>query len=131
MTKCCDCNNMQKLKCCNKIQNLISNPHFMLMMQTIWNRNILYYQQALSQVFSSSPFVILFGVFSQIFNLSLTNNYGNHDNGWCFMNGLDSKQKILTDLLIPFLVILWFTLFYIISKCTCNGVIIFCKKRQI
>ena len=65
------------------------------------NRNIMYYEQGLSQILSQGSYMILFSISTQIFDLSITNNYGSatSDHGWCFINGLNAKQKLLFNLL--------------------------------
>ena len=100
---------------------MVSNEYLMLMLKTMWNRNIMYYMQALSQILSQGSYVILFGMVAHIFNLSITNNNSNDTNNlWCFINGLTAKQKILLDLLIPTIILSYFCSFYFISKCVCH-----------
>ena len=61
--------------------------------KTIWNRNIMYYA-GLSQILSQGEYSLLFVICTQIFDLSFTNNFGQQsDDGWCFINGLNAKQK--------------------------------------
>ena len=53
----------------------------------------MYYQQGLSQILSQGEYSLLFSISTQIFDLSFTNNYGQHSNdGWCFINGLNAKN---------------------------------------
>ena len=71
--------------------------------------------------------------FVQIFALSITNMTGsnNNDNGWCFINELISKHKILIDLMFPVIVCVLIVTLFVISKCERNIIITYCSKRQI
>eukprot|EP01083_Nonionella_stella_P153573 493655_1 len=87
-------------KRCAQVRDLLSNDHFMTLFKTMWNRNIMYYEQALSQILASGSLVALGTGFAEVFNFSITNNNSSDDdNLWCFVDGLDAKQKILLDFL--------------------------------
>ena len=104
------------------------------MLKTLWNRNIMYYEQGLSQILSQGEYSLLFTILTQIFDLSFTNYYGqsDSDDGWCFINGLNAKQKILLDLLSPAIIIISIFILYLISKCKKNRKMTFCcSTRQI
>ena len=125
-------------KCFKYIDNwiglILSKKYMILMLKTIWNRNIMYYEQGLSQILSQGEYSLLFAISTQIFDLSFTNNYGSqsNDDGWCFINGLNAKQKILLNLLIPAIIIITIFTLYLISKCKKSGKITFCcSTRQI
>ena len=103
-----------------KIGLILSKKYMILMLKTIWNRNIMYYER-LSQILSQGEYPLLFVISTQIFNLSFTNNYGqqsNYHHPWCFINGLNAKQKILINLLTPSIIIITIFILYLISKRT-------------
>eukprot|EP01084_Bolivina_argentea_P281231 481144_1 len=113
------------------IRRYLSNPHFMLMMKTLWNRNIMYYEQALSLILtsvSSSSLTILFHFIAQIFNFSTTTNTGKDI---CFIDGLNAKQKILVQLFIPSFIVMYMVGFHLISKCICNKYVIVCTCKKL
>ena len=92
----------------------------------------MYYEQALAQLLSQGSFTLLSVYITDIFNLSITNSSrSDTDNGWCFMNGLTSKDKIFTDLLTPTMVFLMIVILFAMSKCRKTGIITYFSKRQI
>eukprot|EP01084_Bolivina_argentea_P041668 76908_1 len=109
-----------------------SNPYFMLMVQTMWSRNIMYYEQSLSQILTTSVFSAVFNAFAQIFNLSITDYVGSSDaSSICFVDGLNAKQKILSNLIMPFMIIFFILPIHLISRFVCNQSLVLCKKRKI
>eukprot|EP01084_Bolivina_argentea_P136517 240423_1 len=120
--KCCKCT-------CGKMKpELFKDKDILSWFKTIINRNILYYEQALSQVLAYGSYLVLLSVFAQIFNFSFV---GNSSNGtsWCFIDGLTAKQKILLDLLVPFMVLLLMITIHSITKCF--GCKTLCRKRKL
>ena len=91
-------------------------------------KNILYYQQAVNQVLSSSSLSRLSIVFSSIFNLSITSSSHNA-NPWCFIHGLTAKQKVLIDLFVPFMILVFISIIYVLSKCILKKEIEYKGKR--
>eukprot|EP01084_Bolivina_argentea_P037812 69927_1 len=100
----------------DKFERILSEHYLILMIKTLWTRNLLYYEQGLSQILSQGSYTVLFGISTQIFNLSMTTNAGG-DKGWCFVNGLRAKGKILLNLLTPLIVMILITIIYLVSKC--------------
>eukprot|EP01083_Nonionella_stella_P008944 25907_1 len=89
----------------------MSRFRYMRVMITIMiSKCILYYEQSISEiVFKLTPF----SHFSSIFNLSvIANSFASDSNGMCFMDGLNAKQKILMDLMVPVAMILICASFY-------------------
>ena len=115
----------------NRIESMLSKKYFMLMLKTIINRNIMYYEQAMAQLLSQGSDTLLFSRFTQMFNLSITNTVSNNDTGWCLIKGLTSKQKILTDLISPAFVFVIICTMYLMSICRKNGAVVYFSKRQI
>ena len=78
---------------------------------------LIYYQQALSQVFSETTYSLWNIGFLGLFNISaqiVATAVAPKGTDWCFINGLDAKVKILLDLLTPFLIFLLMALVYAI-----------------
>eukprot|EP01084_Bolivina_argentea_P221127 374601_1 len=57
---CCDCRKIKKGKICQCVDKILSNNYLKLMLTTIWNRNIMYYEQAISVILSHGSYFILF-----------------------------------------------------------------------
>ena len=102
---------------CRFIQSVLSKKKLMMMIKTMCNRNILYYEQALSQTLSEGSYIVFLSIFSNIFDLSIANNAGTSKGGWCFIDGLDSKHKILLNLISPMIIVSILVSIYFISKC--------------
>eukprot|EP01083_Nonionella_stella_P205246 747600_1 len=119
-------------KRCAQVRDLLSNDRFMTLFKTMWNRNIMYYEQALSQILASGSLVALGTGFAEVFNFSITNNNSSDDdNLWCFVDGLDAKQKILLDLLMPLFIVLFIAILYLVSTRFCDGELVLFEKRRI
>ena len=116
----------------HRMQRVLSKQDLILILKTMWNTNIMYYQQSLSQLLSQGSYRLLFSVLLRTFNLSITNISGSNENdGICFIHGLTSKHKILTDLVAPTFVSIIIFVLFLIAKCKKNKVIIIFGKRQI
>merc|ERR1712228_152826 len=114
----------------NKIKRAFSENYFKLMLKTMILKNALYYEQGLAQVSAVFPFEILFTSFASMFNLSTTFAQGfAGDKPMCFINGLNAKQKILVDLLIPALIVIFISCIWIVSKFCIKKPISFKNKR--
>ena len=117
---------------CMAIRKLVKNRAFVLMMKTIFAVNIMYYEQAISQILVSGSFELVFAAFSSVFNMEIvTGNAKNEDKLWCFVDGLTAKGKILIDLIIPSLIITLMIIIYLVARFGCNGQLILFKKRQV
>eukprot|EP01083_Nonionella_stella_P105173 302371_1 len=99
------------------IRAYLSNAHFIMMNKILLTRNIIYYQQALTQILSSNPFMAFFVGLTQIFNLSITRNEADSAFAQCFMDGMTGKGKILMDLFMPSMVLLFIIIAHIASIC--------------
>eukprot|EP01084_Bolivina_argentea_P182956 315778_1 len=121
----------------NLMKQYLSNPHFKLLIQTIWSRNIIYYQQSISQILSSTTLSVLFSGFTHIFGLNIANtNSANTHQTLCFINGMNAKHKILCNLIMPAMIVLFVSVFHLITVCVCRkssnrSSIVLCKKREI
>ena len=103
------------------------------MIKSLWTRNILYYQQAVAQVLAQGSYVELLAIISPIFDLSVANNSGSitGSDGWCFIQSINAKQKILLNVMIPTLIMIYIIILLLVSNCKKNGKITFCSKREI
>ena len=91
-------------------------------------QNSIYYEQGVSQILSTSKSSIFLSTFSAIFDVSAQSvASGMGSDPWCFIGDLDAKQKILTDLLAPAFIILFFAITVTFS-CTICKPIRFCGK---
>ena len=72
----------QKSKCieckCKFLKQLSSkNAYLLLFLTTMWNKNIMYYEQSLSQILGQGSYYILFTIFMRSFNfIFITNSSG-------------------------------------------------------
>ena len=90
----------------------------------------LYYQQAIAQVFISNPMTVTMRSFASIFDLSLEVNSGIDDDPFCFIDGLTAKGKILLDLFVPIMILLFIGIISFLSRC-CKKVSSPTKQRKI
>eukprot|EP01083_Nonionella_stella_P307801 1083224_1 len=104
------------------IRQYLRNQHFMLTCKILFVRNILYYEQALSQILSANPFSMVLIGLTEIFNLSISSNNA-HGNGECFFKGMNAKHKILMDLLTPTMIVFFCVMAHVILKSTGKHVI--------
>eukprot|EP01083_Nonionella_stella_P072417 195303_1 len=97
------------------------NPraYMILMLKITILKNIFYYEQSLSQLISTSTSQIMMRSFVEKFNLSLMSIVDSKERQ-CFVDGLNAKWKILSDLTIPVMVILWTMMLCIVSKFVCK-----------
>ena len=93
----------------NKFKKMIKSDYFQSFIIIGIFKNIIYYEQSINQILSTSSLAVLFKSFTSIFNLSII-SYDNNTNPWCFINGLTAKYKILIDLLIPIILLLLYHL---------------------
>eukprot|EP01083_Nonionella_stella_P105403 303163_1 len=103
----------------HKVMALIRDPSFQLMMKIMIIKNIWYYEQSVSQIIAGSPSKIVCDAFASMFNLSITSIQSDADDEaslWCFIDGLNAKQKILVDLFVPCMMILFIFSFYLVSR---------------
>ena len=130
----CNCRRFTNNGCYRRIGKFSRNEKLLLALRSILNRNVIYYMQALSQLLSGGSYLLLFGIFIQIFNFSVitdTNNT-NDDESWCFVDGLQAKEKIYLGLSIPAFITIYFIGMYIICRVFTDGKItISCIQRQI
>ena len=89
----------------------------------------MYYEQSLSQIVSEGSYVILFHVIAQTFSFSFIFS-NNKSKPWCFIDGLNAKQKILLELLIPFIICLYILMLYSASKCCYHGKLVFPRGKR-
>eukprot|EP01084_Bolivina_argentea_P049841 91670_1 len=96
-------------KCKSSIKKFRANNKTIIdMTQVFIQKNISYYQQALSQILTSNSYSVLFGVIAKGFELSFITSRANDDTDselWCFYHGMNGKEKILMDLLTPGIII--------------------------
>ena len=101
------------------------------MLRTMILKNVLYYEQAVAQILTTSSYKVLFRGFATKFDLSITTVVSGGDDDkllWCFVDGLNAKWKILLDLLIPIMVFGLIFIAFIISKLSRRSLVC-CKKR--
>eukprot|EP01084_Bolivina_argentea_P258640 436122_1 len=120
----------------NKFNNLrlrlvntyMQNKYFVMMVKIMFATNILYYEQSVSVILSSSSGRVLFETFAAfMFNLSII-SYSNNTNThklWCFIHGLNAKGKILTDFITSIMIIIIISLLCLILK------FVYRKKKEI
>ena len=78
--------------------------------------------------------MILFSIFIQVFNFSVITDTANtdEDESWCFVDGLEAREKIYLGLSIPTFITIYFIVMYIICRVFTDGKItISCIQRQI
>eukprot|EP01084_Bolivina_argentea_P298477 514349_1 len=112
----------------NLLKLLVKDKRFTEMVKFMFSKVIIYYQQSLYQILISGTVIINLSTISSFFNLSVSYwSTVNTDstNGWCFINGLTSKYKILSNLIAVFMI----TLLVILSSFIMNKYSI--NQRQI
>merc|ERR1711933_367643 len=102
----------------------------MLMIKIMIFKNVLYYQQGVTQILSANAFKILLYPLASIFNLSImANTATNVEDLWCFINGLNAKEKILIDLFVPINILSIICFVYLLSKYVFRKPLIFKNKK--
>ena len=88
----------------------------------------VYYMQAMSQILSANASTFWGAAFAGIFDISIQRMSegvsSEKSNDWCFIDGLDSKFKIILDLMAPAMISLFMTMLLVISKCFQKSVVI-------
>eukprot|EP01084_Bolivina_argentea_P221126 374600_1 len=112
----------------NWLKKLSKNEYLKAMVSVMISRNIMYYEQSISQLLSSSSISILFASLASIFNLSTTTSQ-KATNPWCFINGMNGKDKILIDLFVPLFIFILIAIIYLIGKYVYKKQITIMKKR--
>ena len=97
----------------NKLCQVLSTDYFSIVIQMMILKNIMYYLQGMSQILLSSPTQIPVIVFASIFDLSMF--IGARGNELCFIEGLTIKQKILWDLFMPAMLMVFIAMIYFIQ----------------
>eukprot|EP01084_Bolivina_argentea_P221981 375835_1 len=84
-----------------------------MMIRILFTRNIMYYEQALSQIlsFPSNPFRTL----CEMFNLSISRHESNDAFARCFIKGMNAKHKILMDFSMPIMVLLFIAIAHVLQ----------------
>merc|ERR1712079_26692 len=80
---------------------------------------VVYYEQGVSQILSSSKSTVFFGAFAALFDVStleVANGVSADEDRWCFIDGLNLKWKIFSDLLAPIMIMTLCGTIFILSK---------------
>eukprot|EP01083_Nonionella_stella_P075505 205307_1 len=114
------------------LESILSGGYFMVMMKTIVLKNILYYEQAVSQTLSGAGISVpvLISSVAEIFNLSVSGFNTNARNPQCFMDGLNAKQKLLFNLSVPLIILISIAILYLTSIIFYHGSLK-CLERKI
>eukprot|EP00485_Elphidium_margaritaceum_P015027 CAMPEP_0202729254 /NCGR_PEP_ID=MMETSP1385-20130828/186035_1 /ASSEMBLY_ACC=CAM_ASM_000861 /TAXON_ID=933848 /ORGANISM="Elphidium margaritaceum" /LENGTH=1552 /DNA_ID=CAMNT_0049395511 /DNA_START=49 /DNA_END=4707 /DNA_ORIENTATION=- len=102
----------------NICQALLTHRYFQYMIRTMVLKNIFYYQQAVTQILSTSTYNVLFRDLAGYFELTMTSALFDADEDalWCFVDGLGAKGKIVFDLLIPVFVFAMVSGVFVVSR---------------
>ena len=93
---------------------------------------VVYYEQALSQMFSATADTIWGVAIAGFFDFSsqrLSEGVSDDDDDWCFIDGLNAKFKIILDLIAPVMICLFLLILFIASRCILRRPIIIKKKE--
>ena len=79
---------------------------------------VIYYEQGISQLLNGSRTSIFLSAVSGIFDVSAQSVSSEFAmTPWCFIDGLNAKQKVLSDLLAPAFIVLIIGTVFIFSRC--------------
>ena len=99
---------------------------------TSLSKIVVYYEQALSQMFSATADTIWGAAIAGIFDFSsqsLSEGVSDEDDEWCFIDGLNAKFKIILDLISPVMICIFMLILFIASRCILQKPIIIKKKE--
>eukprot|EP01083_Nonionella_stella_P066591 175475_1 len=102
-----------------------------LAIKTLVLKNILYYQQAVSQTLVPSTMRVWLSYVSDIFmlNTTLSSDQDTNADPWCFSDGLNAKEKILLDLIVPITIFIATAILYALEIFACDGVFKIKQKK--
>ena len=100
----------------NKCWSIFTSDYYRMMMKIMVFKCLMYYEQAIAQLYLSNPTRISVMAFASMFDLSIVSNTGNPNNLWCLYDGMNAKQLILLDLFVPIMIVVFIVSFYIIPK---------------
>lgn len=79
---------------------------------------VVYYEQGISQLLNGCKTDVVLSAVSGIFDISAQTVSSEFAlNPWCFVDGMNAKQKILSDLMAPAFIILIIGIVFIFSRC--------------